>query len=302
MIIKALHLTLKKIYINMKKTTAILLLFCASFGYAQDDLLNQLETKSDKKEIATAAFKGLQICNIQSTKLPGKGEWYVLISHRFGNLAQGLDNFFGLDEAQTKIGGIYGIKDWLSVGLSRHRNDKIYEFAAKYRLASQEVDGFPVTIVGYNTMDINSALKNDLNPGLKFNNRLAFTTQLLVSRKINEKLSLQIAPIFVHKNLYEAGIEQKDLYLLSTAARMKLSKRISFNLEYAARLSLPEGFKSQYHNPLSLGFDIETGGHVFQLIFSNSQQMNDVSLLSKSEGRWDGTKQLYFGFNMYRVF
>jgi hypothetical protein len=286
----------------MKKATLIVFLFCAFLGFAQDDLLNQLDKKTDKKEIESAAFKGLQICNIQSTKLPGKGEWYVLISHRFGDLAHGLDNFLGLDEAQTKIGGIYGVKDWLSVGLSRHRNDKIYEFAAKYRLANQEIDGFPVTIVGYNTMDINSALKSDLFPGLKFNNRLAFSTQLLVSRKVNDKLSIQLAPIYVHKNLYEAGIEQKDIYLLAAGARMKLSKRISFNLEYAARLSLPEGFKSQYHNPLSLGFDIETGGHVFQLIFSNSQQMNDVSVLSKTEGRWDGTKQLYFGFNMYRAF
>jgi hypothetical protein len=286
----------------MKKITVLAFLFCASFGFAQDDLMKDLDTKSDKKEVATAAFKGLQICNIQSTKLPGKNEWYVLISHRFGDLAHGLDNFFGLDEAQTKIGGIYGVKDWLSIGLSRHRNDKIYEFGLKYRVANQEIDGFPVTIVGYNTMDINSALKKDLNPNLKFNNRLAFSTQLLVSRKVNDRFSFQVAPIYVHKNLYEAGEEQKDLFLMSAGARMKLSKRISFNLEYANRLNIPKDVKTPYSNPLSAGFDIETGGHVFQLVFCNSQPMNDVAAFSNATGRWDGTTQLYFGFNMYRAF
>lgn len=286
----------------MKKTLLLVAIFSFGISFAQDDLLNQLDTKSDTKEVATAAFKGLQICNIQSTKLPAKGEWFVLISHRFGNIAQGLDNFFGLDEAQTKIGGIYGATNWLSLGLSRHRNDKIYEFAAKYRFKEQEIDGFPVTIVGYNTMDINSAIKKDLNPGLKFNHRLAFSSQLLVSRKFNDNFSLQLAPIFVHKNLYEESIEQKDLLLMSVGARMKLSKRISFNLEYANRLNVSKEVNTPFQNPLSVGFDIDTGGHIFQMVFSNSQTMNDVSLLSNASGRWDGTQQLYFGFNMYRVF
>ena len=176
---------------------------------------------------------------MQSTKLPAKGEFYFLVSHRFGDLAQGMDNFFGLDNAFTKLGGIYGVSNWLAISASRHTYQKTYEFAAKYKMSNQEVDGFPVTIVGYNTMDINSELKkNDLMPGL----------------------------------------------------------------QYAARLNLPEGFVSNYRNPLTLGLDIETGGHVFQLVFSNSQAMNDVAIFTNAPGRWDGTKQLYFGFNMYRVF
>ncbi|MEO8235097.1 MAG: DUF5777 family beta-barrel protein [Flavobacterium sp.] len=289
---------------KIKKFISLILVFIGfNFVSAQDDLLNQLDTIStNKKEVEVSAFKGLQICNMQSTKMPVKGEWYVLISHRFGDLAKGVDNFFGLDEAMTKIGAIYGATNWLSFGVSRHRNNKIYELALKYKMANQEVDGFPVTIVGYNTMDIRSDKLSVIYPYSKFNNRLAYSTQLLVSRKFSDNFSLELAPILVHKNLYDGIEDKKNTLLLGSGARYKITKRMSVNLEYAARLNLPEGFTSQYHNPLSLGLDIDTGGHIFQMVFSNSQPMNDVTAFTNSSGRWDGTKQFYFGFNMYRVF
>jgi hypothetical protein len=283
--------------------SCMLVFFTIGYAAAQDDLLNQLDTvKSKEKEIEMSAFKGLQICNMQSTKLPTQGEWYILICHRFGDVTKGFDNFFGLDEAITKIGGIYGVTNWLSLGVTRHRNNKIYELATKYKMANQEIDGFPVTVVGYNTMDIRSDKFTTLYPAAKFNNRLAYTTQLLVSRKFSDKFSLELAPIWVYKNLYDGIEDQKNLLLIGSGARYKIAKRMSVNLEYAARVNLAEGFNSPYQNPLSLGLDIETGGHVFQLVFSNSQPMNDVTVFSNSSGRWDGNKQLYFGFNMYRVF
>ncbi|KAB1155087.1 DUF5777 family beta-barrel protein [Flavobacterium luteum] len=283
--------------------TFVFVFFGLAFAFAQDDLLNQLDTvKSKEKEIAMAAFKGLQICNMQSTKLPVKGEFYFLVSHRFGDLTEGINNFFGLDNALTKIGGIYGVANWLSVGVSRHTYRKTYELAAKYKLANQEVDGFPITIVGYNTMDIDSELKKDETlPGLNSNNRFAYTTQLLVSRKFSDSFSFQLAPIFVHKNLYDGILDQENTLLLAAGARYKLSKRLSLNLEYAGRVNLPDEFKSTYSNPLSIGLDIETGGHVFQLVFSNSQPMNDVAIYTNAAGDWNGGS-VYFGFNMYRVF
>lgn len=283
--------------------TLAFVFFGLTLATAQDDLLNQLDSvKSDKKEIEIAAFKGLQICNMQSTKLPVKGEFYFLVSHRFGDLTEGINNFFGLDNALTKIGGIYGVANWLSVGASRHTYRKTYELAAKYKLANQEVDGFPITIVGYNTMDIDSELKKDETlPGLKSNNRFAYTTQLLVSRKFSDSFSFQLAPIFVHKNLYDGILDQENTLLLAAGARYKLSKRLSLNLEYAGRINLPEEFKSPYSNPLTIGLDIETGGHVFQMVFSNCQPMNDVAIFTNAAGDWNGGS-VYFGFNMYRVF
>jgi hypothetical protein len=280
----------------------MLVFFTIGYASAQDDLLNQLDAqKSNDKQIETAAFKGLQICNMQSTKLPAQGEWYMVVSHRFGDLTKGFDNFFGMDNALTKVGGIYGATNWLSFGASRQTYNKIYELTAKYKFANQVESGFPVTIVGYNTMDINSALKNTIYPNLKFTDRLAYTSQLLMSRKFSESFSFEAAGVYVHKNLYEGSFEQKDQYFVGAGTRYKLSKRMSVNLEYAARMILIEGFVSPYHNPLSVGLDIETGGHVFQLVVSNSQPMNDVAVFSNASGNWNGGS-LYFGFNMYRVF
>lgn len=280
--------------------TIAFVFFAMGYATAQDELLEQLDTvKSNEKEIEKAAFKGLQICNMQSTKMPLKGEFYTVISHRFGDLTRGLDNFFGLDNAYTKIGGVYGVTNWLSVGLSRHTYNKVFELTAKYKLANQESNGFPVTIVGYNTMDVNTKLSTDDYPKLKDVNRLAYTVQLPISRKFSDAFSFEVTPIFVHKNLYDPITENKDQFLMAAGGRYKLTKRLSVNLEYAARFNEPE--TTLYHNPLTFGLDIETGGHIFQLVFSNSQAMNDVATFTNATGDWNGGS-VYFGFNMYRVF
>lgn len=291
----------KKTVMNLYKITfSIFFLFVFGISNAQDDLLNELDSENNRlKEVEIAAFKGMQVCTMQSTKLAAKGEWYFLVSHRFGDLTDGFENFFGLDNALTKIGGLYGATDWLTIGVSRHTLNKNYELSAKYKFANQEINGFPVTIVGYNTMDINSDLNKEEFPDLKSSNRFSFSTQLPISRKFSNSFSLELNPIYIHKNLYEPLFEEKDNFLMAFGGRYKLSKRISFNLEYAARLNARE--TNYYHNPVTIGLDIETGGHVFQLVFSNSQAMNDVSYFTNATGINEG-KGIYFGFNMYRVF
>lgn len=288
----------------MNKFYLLLILFVGAsiHFYAQDDLLNDLDSAYNGKEVETAAFKALTICNLQSTKTPVKGEFYFLVSHRFGDLTNGLDNFFGLDNALTKIAGIYGVNNWLSFGLSRQTYQKTYELGIKYKMANQEKEGFPVTIVGYNTIEANSALKkDDLLPGLEFKHRLSYSTQLLVSRKFTEKFSAELAPMYVYKNLYKATSDLKDMFLLGAGARLKVSKRTSLNVDYAARLTLPDEYNSIYHNPLTVGVDMETGGHIFQFVLSNAQPMNDVTFLTNTSGNWNGGG-IFFGFNMYRVF
>ncbi len=269
-------------------------------AFAQDDLLKELDTLAPADAgVATATFKGLQICNMQSTKMPAKKELYAVISHRFGDLQYGFNNFFGMDEAVTKLGMIYGVTDWLSLAASRHTYNKIYELTAKYRLTGQKEGGCPVTIVGYHTWDINSKLTEEEYPGLKSTNRYAFSSQLHVSRKLNEYVSLQLSPVYVHKNLYEPQLENKDQFLLAAGGRCKISKRMSINMEYAARFNTPETVV--YKNPLTVGLDIDTGGHIFQLVFSNSQAMNDVNYFTNAAGDWN-TRSIFFGFNLYRVF
>lgn len=287
---------------RMKKFFSfVFVFFTIGYASAQDDLLDQLNAeKSNIKDIETTTFKGLQICNMQSTKMTAKGEWYMVISHRFGDLTLGLGNFFGLDNALTKIGAVYGVTNCLSLGATRHTYNKIYELTAKYKFADQVVSGFPVSIVGYNTMDINTALSKGQYPNLKSTNRLAYSSQLLISRKFSDALSFEVGGVYVHKNLFDESLELEDQYLVAAGGRYKLSKRLSVNLDYAFKINQLKN-APLYQNPLTLGLDIETGGHVFQMVFSNSQPMNDVAVFTNATGNWNGGS-LYFGFNMYRVF
>jgi hypothetical protein len=272
------------------------LLLLGGSACAQEDLLSQLDSTQVQDTYATAAFKGLQVITLQSTKMPAKKEFYFVVSHRFGTVKGGISEFFGFDDATTKIGGIYGLTDWLAVSGSRHTLSKVYETSVKYRLARQS-DLFPFEIVGYNTLDINSLLKKDDYPKIEFSDRLTYITQLIVSRKISERLSLELVPSYIHKNLYNPEIENDNQFALGYGGRMKISKRLSVNLEYAYNFNKPDFYK----NPLSVGLDVETGGHIFQLLFTNSQSMTESGYLTSAAGDW-GKGDFFFGFNLYRVF
>nr|WP_294934900.1 DUF5777 family beta-barrel protein [uncultured Flavobacterium sp.] len=281
----------------MKKKFFLTVCFlCAFYGNAQDDLLSELDSTQVANKAVTATFKGLQIITLQSTKLPAAKEFYMVISHRFGSVKGGISEFFGFDDATTKIGGIYGVTDWLSVSASRHTLLKIYEASAKYSVLKQN-DKFPFAIVGYTTLDINSGLKEEDYPKIEFSDRLSYVHQLLISRKFSEKLSLEVVPSFLHKNLYNPAIENDDQFTLAAGGRMKLSKRLSLNLEYGHNFNKPDFYK----NPLSVGLDVETGGHIFQLLFTNSQSMTESGYLTNASGDW-GKGNFFFGFNLYRVF
>jgi len=265
-------------------------------AYSQDDLLNELDSTQVADTYATAAFKGLQIVTLQTTKMPAKNEYYFVVSHRFGTVKDGISEFFGLDKATTKIGGVYGITNWLSVSASRHTLLKVYETGLKYRLARQNAD-FPVDIVGYNTLDINTFLEKENYPKIEFGDRLTYITQVLISRKFSEKLSFELIPSYIHKNLYNPALENDNQFSLGAGGRMKLTKRLSLNMEYVQNFDKP----SFYTNPLSIGLDIDTGGHVFQLLFTNSQAMTEGGYITNAAGDW-GKGDFFFGFNLYRVF
>ncbi len=284
-------------YIKMKKKiiiTCSLLLGIAS--HAQEDLMAELEAKQTKDATVFGTFKALQIVTLQSTKMPAKKEFYMVVSHRFGSLKGGISEFFGLDDATTKLGGIYGITDNFSVSFSRHTLLKVYETSAKYRIVQQN-NQFPVDVVGYHTLGINSGLRKEDYPNLSFSNRLSYTNQILISRKFSDRVSLELAPTFIHKNIYNPSIENNNQFTIASGGRVKMTKRLSLNLEYGYNFNAP----SYYQNPLSLGLDIETGGHVFQLLFTNSQSMSEAGYFTNASGDW-GKGDLFFGFNLYRVF
>lgn len=280
----------------MKKILVPFCLFLVTLAYSQDDLLKSLDSTQIEDSYSTATFKALQLVTLQTTKMPAKKEFYFVVSHRFGSVKDGFDSFFGLDNATTKLGGIYGVTDWLSISLSRHTLNKMYEIGLKYRMARQN-DNFPLDIVGYSVADINTFLEKDQYPGLEFKHRMTYVQQLLISRKVSEKFSLELVPSFIHKNLYTPEIERDNQFSFGGGGRYKITKRLSVNLEYMHNFDKPDFYK----NPLSVGLDIETGGHVFQLIFTNSQSMSESGYLTNASGDW-GKGDFFFGFNLYRVF
>ena len=228
-----------------------------------------------------------------------KDEFTFIVSHRFGTIENGINTFFGLDDAVTRLNFVFGISDGLNIGVSRSSFQKIYESSLKYRILRQEKNGFPFTIVGFNAILINTALDKDNLPKLEFKHRLGYTAQLLISRKINTSFSLELAPTFFHDNYVLIDEQNNSQFALGFGGRYKLGKRWSINADYGWHLNRADN--SPFKNPLSIGFDLETGGHVFQMHFTNAQPMNTNGFLGQGSGDWsDGN--IYFGFNLSRVF
>lgn len=284
-------MALKKIFI-----LAVLL---PMISFSQDDLLSEIDSVSTENQYTTAAFKGLKIVNFESTKLVAKDELNFIVSHRFGSVKDGVDTFFGLDEAVTRFNFIYGISDGFNIGASRSSFLKIFDFTTKYRLYRQKENGFPFTLVGFNALSINTALDKDNLPKLKFKNRLGYTAQLLVSRKINSNFSIELAPTFFHDNFVVVDEQRNSQYVIGFGGRHKLTKRWSLNTDYG--LHLNRAGNSPFKNPMSIGVDLETGGHVFQMHFTNSQAMNENGFLGQASGDWS-EGNVFFGFNLSRTF
>lgn len=280
----------------MKKFVITFTLLFTLNGFAQNDLLNQIDSDESKAPIS-AAFKGMKIVNLESTKLLSKKELYLVIAHRFGSIKDGFEGFFGLDNAVTQIKFIYGITDKIS--LSAARSEQAFDFSGKYLIASQRENGFPVTIVGFNSIGFNNYVKPSLIENYKSSHKLIYTNQILVSRKFSDKFSLELAPTHFHENYTFTVDQDNSQFAIGMGGRYKISKRISINADYAAHLN--RASNSDFKNPLSVGVDIETGGHVFQMHFTNSQGIHEVGYLGNSTGDW--TKgDIFFGFNLVRTF
>ncbi|MCT4663646.1 MAG: DUF5777 family beta-barrel protein [Flavobacteriales bacterium] len=265
---------------------------------AQDDLLAELESETTAEVFELPAFKGMRIASQQSTKLAAKGDLYFNIFHRFGTIKGGVEEFFGLDQASTTIEFVYGISDKVQLGISRESFKKTYTGSLKYKLAKQTQE-FPLHLALYTTANVNTELNSDNIKNYQFSTRMSYGLQFLASRKINDKLSLQLSPTYIRENLVLNENYNHDQIALGIGGRYKLSKRFSVNLEYAYNFSRPEN--SVFKNPLTLGVDIETGGHVFQMMFSSAQSTSIPGHFSRSDGDWT-EGNIFFGFNITRVF
>lgn len=279
-----------------------LLIFTAIFlsslsNFAQDDLLDELneETKNETS-FELPAFKAMKIGNLQSTKVGAKGDLYLYVSHRFGALKDGFDTFFGLDNANTKIQLAYSFWEGVQFSISRESYNKAVASSIKFRLAQQS-NKFPVNLTGYGTVNINTLLDEANFPNLKTADRYSYAAQLLISRRFSENFSFEIAPSYVRQNLQNLNIVPEanhNQFALGFGGRQKISKRVSLNAEYIYNMSRPNN--SPFSDGYAFGVDIETGGHIFQLLFTNAQSTNEPAFISAAEG------DLFFGFNIVRVF
>ncbi|MGB0177055.1 MAG: DUF5777 family beta-barrel protein, partial [Owenweeksia sp.] len=258
------------------------LLFCFPLfqTFAQDDLLGMLEEEQGPTtEYAFATFKGTKVVNLQSPELPGKGVLQYTILHRFGAFNDDyFYNFLGLDNAQVRLTLDYSFTNWLNVGIGHSAVNKVYEGFVKYRLARQSkgARNFPFTITGFSGLYY-SALR--LPEALPYNesDRLSYVHELVVARKFSQKFSAEVVPTVTHFNLVDSADFSNDVFSVGLAARYKITNMHSVNIEYVYQLN-PNSFvdpennqMTNYPNALSIGVDIETGGHVFQLFFTNSR-------------------------------
>jgi hypothetical protein len=282
---------------------AIILLFPAATLHAQNDLLGELNKLDSNTTVPVeATFKSTRIINGHSVETVKKNHLDFRISHRFGRLNSGSYQLYGLDQATLRLGFEYGLTDNLMIGVGRSTEQKAFDFFAKYRLLKQTSGSkvIPVSV----TLFASSAIRT-LRPlseeeiARTFQNKLTYVYQALIARKFSEKLSLQITPTYLYRNLPELVGEERGLFSLGLGGRLKISKRVSVNAEYFWTARDNSGLP--YHDSMALGVDIDTGGHVFQLHFTNSLGMIEKQFIGETNGSW-GKGDIHYGFNISRTF
>ena len=287
----------------MKKIVAVSIgLFLSTSLFAQDDLMKELEA-SQKPEITYIGqtFKGTRIINGQSVETKSKGALEFLFSHRFGRINSGAYTLWGLDDAFVRLGFEYGLTDRLGIGIGRSSTDKTYDSYLRYKIARQSTGArnFPMTITAMGTTNIKTSPNAEENPLLVFEDRLSYVAQVMFARKFSTNFSAQLTPIFVHRNTVDQSIENNDDFALGVGGRYKITKSLALSGEYYYRLNPHEN--TPYYNSIGFGLDVETGGHVFQLLFTNSLGMIERSVVTETDGDF-GAGDIHFGFNISRTF
>ena len=286
----------------------LVLMVTCKLAIAQDvDLFKSLD-EQDKKDKAnqtdytTAIFKTTRMINGQSIENVGAGVLDVKISHRFTPINAGAKGLWGLDGANMRMGVDYGINSRLMVGVGRTKNG-LFDGFAKYKLIRQSTGKVTMPVsVGLSGGVIWSTDKAGVYNN--YTDRFNYSLQAIIARKFNDYVSLQVVPTIIHYNSVEKSSIPNNFFSLGLGGRLRLTKRVNLTAEYYYRITKPEDYTyggSKPVNCLSVGFDIETGGHVFQFHFSNSPDMNDRSFINETTSKWN-VDAVRFGFNIARVF
>jgi hypothetical protein len=292
----------------MNKLMTLFLFLISFYGWGQD-LLSLIEEEEDKKEFVTNGFKSTRIVNTQSTEHLHAGVLDVRILHRFGpfhfqegpNHQYAFNNLYGLDQANMRLGFDYGITNRLMIGIGRSNVNRELDGFLKYRLLWQAKgkSAAPISLIlvaggTLNTMPTDTSRVNF------FTSRMAYYGQMLVSRKFSEIFTLQLTPGIVHYNLVEKKSDANDIYTIGLGGRLRITKRLAINWDY--QYVIPNRLPGGYGDGFGIGFDLETGGHVFQLHLSNSVGMNERAFLTRTPTTDYSNMGLRLGFNLSRVF
>lgn len=284
----------------------LLLLFIINLGlnfnlHSQklEDILDQ-ETPNTTTDVF-GIFKGTRIMNGHSVETRKEGTLEFLISHRFGRINSGFDDLFGLDNSNIRFGFEYALNDNFTLAIGRSSFEKTFDGYVKYRLLKQKLgaEPFPISLTLFGSATEKTIKDYDPDDKPTFVNRLTYTTQVLIARKFSPKFSLQLSPTYIHFNTVRTTSDPNDMFALGIGTRIKMSNRISINAEYYYNFNPFESINTK--NSLAFGIDIETGGHVFQLIFTNSRSMIEKGFIAETTGEFF-KGDIHFGFNISRAF
>lgn len=283
---------------------SIIFLLFTGFAYSQslDDLLDA-ET-APATNYASATFKASRIINGHSVEQMMKSQLDFRISHRFGPLSDGAYGLYGLDYSEIHFSLEYGLTDWLMLGAGRGSFNKTYDSFAKLRILRQSTGevNMPVSLSYLASVELNSLKFQDPTRKNYFSSRLTYVQQLLLARKFTDNFSVQLTPTFIHRNLVKSELDVNDVYAMGFGARYKVSRRTSLNIEYYYAYNPNRKFlDTRYYNSASVGVDIETGGHVFQIMLTNSLGMREGTFIPQTTENWFD-KGIHLGFNISRVF
>jgi len=282
----------------MRKILLFTLSLCllSSIATAQEDN----SSSKDKGEKITQTFKDTRVINGHSVETNKEGSMKFIIMHRFGALNSGVNELFGLDQANMRIGFDYGIKDWLTIGLGRSSTpQKVVDLFGKARVLDQYSNGSPVSISLFASAAARTVEDPRIDASDYFKARMFYSYQALIARKFSERLSLQLMPSFVHRNLVRTTEEENDIISIGAAGHFQVTKVVGIQTEV---YFTPDDFLTdEYSNSISIGLDFETKNHVFQIHLTNSQGMVEKDVIGETRGRWD-EGDIFLGFNFTRDF
>lgn len=295
----------------MNKLKIFGLLFCTitslkANAQAIDSLLTTLN--SDQKfTMVEATFKSAHIALSNSTETQKKHDLDLRIRHHFGDIGGKFGTahtLYGLDVASDLFIGLdYGVTEKLTIGIGRSKHDELFNLLIKQKLLQQKTDGIPLNLTLFLQVATIGRKPFATTEFENFSDRISYFIQPIFSRKVSPKISLQVMPSLLVRSATNDINDPKNLFSMGFAGRVKLNKRLSFIADYTIvnGLSRPKKLTENFYNPLGLGLEIETGGHIFSLNFMNSEFINENNFIPNTKKSWKhgGVR---FGFTISRNF